>query len=813
MADGNNLAGPAGRNGSGIRPMKKSFLSGHGSVVNAIIMVAIIILLMLGGLVLYVQGQVKALPVVNATPVGPISGSLSISQYGILTYNNSNYLVGYVKAKYYQANSSVSNLTLSIYPSNPSEPVYLVNLDGYCMQCFIGSSLFVALNSSMHRYGLYLNSSSLNYVDINKLSTMPNNSVVIIPSGLIPEILLPNSTYNEKCANYENISIMTLLGNGDTVIYVGRNFSRSVSCSGQVIQNTLPEYSALLPYSNFTALNPSNSVFFFSTPTFALKAGSSLGHVYSTPILNGTLVLFSDYPSAGWNNSVNNLASDIAKALKSRFWITPIATGTLQLPGTNSGTPTLFTTNTAIKYYASVSEEINSSYALLMLNLSNPSGFQDLELPFRYGFRQNGLLSMPAVVGLSQPLTVAAQVFNQSQSATVSTFVSIFSSNLTSAQSNPIYMGQTGPQAVYEFPQFFLPSGYYIARLNDQKGSVYSSALFYVSNSSITQSSFDFPNATFTFLASSNGHPISGVAYTASINNAYQLNGIIQNGAFKYSLPKGTYINHGNGTFSVEIMGENYSVPYSYPSSTAINIPPLYVAFVVAAIVIIVLNKVLVPPNVDDYYIDVPDIKPAKLDHAKESADSVVSVFDKVNVFYRWHYMPLTAEEVKSGISNNIKYGNTRMTITLRNTYSILNYLVEKDIIKMADDYYAPSRWIKESGYSMEYLTIYRKLKDYCISNAMLMTELGAASKADVIVTNKGTQNYVKIYSSDMRVRDIEINQKTKAFLVFLDEEARLTFLDKLYRSYGKNAEIIKMAIAYGNLKLIDSYNLSQLKL
>ena len=38
-------------------------------------------------------------------------------------------------------------------------------------------------------------------------------------------------------------------------------------------------------------------------------------------------------------------------------------------------------------------------------------------------------------------------------------------------------------------------------------------------------------------------------------------------------------------------------------------------------------------------------------------------------------------------------------------------------------------------------------------------------------------------------------------------------FLDKLYRSYGKNAEIIKMAIAYGNLKLIDSYNLLNLKL
>ena len=113
----------------------------------------------------------------------------------------------------------------------------------------------------------------------------------------------------------------------------------------------------------------------------------------------------------------------------------------------------------------------------------------------------------------------------------------------------------------------------------------------------------------------------------------------------------------------------------------------------------------------------------------------------------------------------------------------------------------------------MAYLVIYRKLKDYCISNAMLMTEMGASSKADVIVTNKGAQNYVKIYSEDMKVKDIDISQKIRTFIVFLEEEDRLSFMDRLYKSYSDNAEILKMAINYGNVKLIDSSNLDELRL
>ena len=807
--------------GKWIRPFKPSSSkppSGHGSLVIVVAIIIMVGLVLVTGLFLYVHSRISAIIIPPSNVLsGPIYGSLSLGAHGILTYNYSNDLVGYAKVHYSESNASYSQLSLVIYPSNPSETVYLVNLEGYCVQCFIGSSLFTDLNSSMNKYGLMLNKSSLKYIDINQLSLLPQHVTVIIPSGLIPNILLPNATYTERCTNYANISILTLLSRGDTIIYVGRNFTRSVSCSGQIAQNTNNEISTLTSLSNYTTNSSNvsylNSTLFFSNATFNLKSGRSFGPITSAQILNGTLVVLPNYPSVGWGDNSSKLASDLAAVMSSRFWLPPLAYGSEILPNSNSNYTTIFTLNSTIKYSTSVSTFVNGTHALLQLYLFNGNRFQVFGIPFRYTFRQNGIISMPSVVGISQPAQISVQVLNATRNKTVITFVPILNQNLTAADNNPIHIGLTGATTLFTFSSFYLPTGYYIAELMDQQGSTYSSALFHVENSTINATKLDFENATFLFSVLSNGQSLNGVGYQISINNAYNSSGVINGGVLRYTLPQGASLSYGNGTFMVGIMGSSYPIPYQYTSPNTFNIPPLYIAFAIAAIAIIILNRVLVPSNVDDYYIDVPDIKPAKLEYAKESTDSILSVFDKINLFYRWVYMPLTAEEIKSGISTNIKYGSTRMTITLRNTYAILNTLVKNGDVQMADDYYAPTKWLRASGYTMAYLVIYRKLKDYCISNAMFMTEMGTSSKADVIVTNKGAQNYIKIYSADMKIKDIDISQKIRTFIVFLEEEDRLSFMDRLYKSYNNNAEILKMAINYGNVKLIDSNNLDELRL
>ncbi len=134
-------------------------------------------------------------------------------------------------------------------------------------------------------------------------------------------------------------------------------------------------------------------------------------------------------------------------------------------------------------------------------------------------------------------------------------------------------------------------------------------------------------------------------------------------------------------------------------------------------------------------------------------------------------------------------------------------------MLEEAGDYYAPKKWTQLSNHNIEYLVIYRKLRDFCVANAMLFTELDSASNIDMIITNKSFQNFIKIYTDDMRLKDIEIKPGARMFMVFLDEEKKMLFLDKLYMSYGINAEILKMAVSYGNLRLLDTSHLDDLKL
>ncbi len=95
----------------------------------------------------------------------------------------------------------------------------------------------------------------------------------------------------------------------------------------------------------------------------------------------------------------------------------------------------------------------------------------------------------------------------------------------------------------------------------------------------------------------------------------------------------------------------------------------------------------------------------------------------------------------------------------------------------------------------------------------MLFTELDSSSNIDMIITNKSTQNFIKIYSEDMRIKEIDIKPGARMFLAFLNDEKKQLFLDKLYTSYGRSAELLKMAVGYGNVKLIDTDHLDELKL
>ncbi|MCL4365552.1 MAG: hypothetical protein M1569_00835 [Candidatus Marsarchaeota archaeon] len=774
----------------------------------------IVLAILLGALVFLANSAISSIRL-SAVPAvsGPIGENISAISSGGLAYNFSKSVVEYAHFRYAFDNVTTANMSLNVYLKNPDLRIYLVNTGSYCVQCPLGSSLDLALNSYLSKYGLIVNSSSFNYIDINKIDSVPPDSVIIIASGLFPNALLPNVTYTERCPKYITSNVISLLDNGDIIVYVGQSLSRSVTCGGQIVQTENSTSSSIFPLSDsIPATKFTNGSLYLSNPTFFFGDGSVYDSVGYIPYSNGTFIALSNYFPSGWNNNVDLLASDIAKVLAARFWMSKVAYGNYTINTSEDhldGNLTLLTLDMYLTNSTSVSSEVNDTYPMLTFELNNSQRYLQRSIFLHTNYSYMGQINMPETLGQGQPTQVTAQVF--STKSVVVARMQLYNLNFSQTATQPMLFGQVGPTPVFLYPSFSLPSGYYIAKLLDQYNTAYASTLFYVANSTITASSLDFKNGSFVFYAMSDGAPVSSGTYSINLDGAYNSTGEISNGTIYYTLPRGTVVNYGTKTFNIDLFGNSYSNTYAYQNK-GIVIPSFYIEFAIAAVFIIALNKVLVPPNMDDYYIDVPDIRPVEKQQVKENSEVVLGVFDSVNTYYHWRYVPLSVEEVRSGISNYIKYGNTRISITLSNTYAVLSKLISEGQVEEVFEYYLPKKWIKESGYSAEYLTIYRKLRDFCIANSMMFTEIGTTDKADMIITNKGIQNYVKIYTSDVKIKIMPVGTNTKTIFAFLNEDNRLSFMEKLYRSYGQNAEILKMAIECGNVLAVDLDTLEQIK-
>ncbi len=786
-----------------------------------IVAVALVILIMAS----YIIASISSLNLNGAHRIaGSIAGNISVEKNNLLTYNNSQDLVDYALLGYRLANVTGINASLSLYTRRPVERIYLVDtLIGavnYCVQCFQNAALSSSLRSALGGRGLLLNNTSFRTVNLENMSSIPAGSIVIIASGLIPASLLPSSSYAGSSLT-GNETLLDMLAKGDYVIFAGRNFSTSVGV-GDDIFITPPKTLAILNNSSVLTLPFSGNItnvtapsMQFKSPTFRFFRGAVFENVTSVNIGNGTIIAMSNYPAAGWKN-VSSFSQDIATVIDSRFWINRIAYGYAQMNITNAiafGSLPVVTLLQQINYSINITQSVNrqlrNSYALVRVYVYNPTAYAESQIQFSPTFLNQGEVSMPGEFGETQtlPVTVASANGLNQQTSFHLTIV-----NLSSDSFGSLPIGFYGkPFTIIHYYSFTIPSGYYIAELQDLNSLTYTASLFHVSNVTIEPMLLDFKNSSFEFRVLSNHLLLYNVSYTVSIDGAYPQSGYTQNGTISYTLPAGAVEQYGAKNFEFGMFGTTYVYQSGYIQPAGITIPPLYIEFGISAAVILLLNVILKAPTQDDYFIDVPNLPPTKKVKLKTDKGSVLSIFDTVNYSYHWKYMPLTAEEIKAGISTNIRYENVPIAVTLQNTNAVLNRLVSSGALVMSSYHYAPSRWIAESHHDIEYLTIFRKLRDYCVSNAMLFTDLDAEGHVDMIITKRGAQAHVVIYSSISGMKDLALNNAYRIYVVFLSEVQRLDFLGELYNSYGEEAELLKMGIEYSYIMLIDTDHMDQL--
>ncbi len=764
-------------------------------------------------------------------PPSAISSSLSMQNAFFGDYANSTAFAAYAKLNYNETNASYVNFTLRVFKTDPVPKIYLVDTDNYCVNCFLGSTMEQELQHYLNQYGLILNQSSFNYIQLNNLSSVAPNSIIIVPSGLIPLSFLPiqNSSlsgYNSCPLNY-NYSIINMLNNGDTIFYVGDNFSKTVSCGQQIIQtpqsiiNQLSAIGIGTRPANATDIRVASEQKYltFNSPTFLFTSGYIAPASTYVNVFNGSIVALSNYPSKGWKNA-SVLSRDIAALIDLHYWNDELASGSTRITAitnkSSSGQIALVTNTTQASLQALTNISLSSTYVLASAYFYNSAGqLKENNALFRVNGLENGYVDTIAAV----PQTISEYISAGATNIT-NKFDSfhIYIYNLSYEEPvQYLFIGQMKPNVTFIKPiSFSLPGGYYIASLIDSNNDTYARAIFRIYNTNITTvQPFSFSNRTFTFSLHSGGYPLTGIPYSISLNGQYVQNGTVNSSIIRYSLPGGSVLSYGNETFTVKVLGATETIIMPY-TNTILNIPPYYIEFAIAVIVILVLNKILVPPNIDRYYINVQEFRHTDRAKVKEPPETILKVFDQVNYYYHWRYMPLTAEEVKSGISGNVRYGNMPIAVTLQNTYTVLNRMMRKGLVVEAADYYAPKGWEEASKHDIEYLVIFRKLRDYSVANAMLFTDIDAYDNVDMMITNKGVQNYVYIYSrlsENQKLSNIPLSKKHKTFIVFLTDEDRLAFIDRLNISYGEESEILRMSIESLDVRLIDTSDLGQLRL
>ena len=735
--------------------------------------------------------------------------TLGISSRGYAFSNNAKYIDGFALINYSFANASNANITLAEYTKPPEPSIYLINIENYCYKCFFNEqTLYSQISADLRAHDLLRNSSMFSYININDVRQIPENSIVIIPSGLLPLPLTPSTASN-------NFTILNMLSRGDSIIYMGNNFTESVTFGGiAVINNQSVAKDILLAKLNTSSVNasaqPINSII-FNSPLFGFQDGYFYGDIATQNSLNGTLIAFSNYPSTAWKNQ-SSMAMDIANVIDTRYWLDQIAVGYSNLTILNNSRKLdlIVTSQKQVALGNNTTSELNNSYAILTARLYNNGTYAELNIPFRMNFSFNGEVRMSSSVGETQTIPIDLSVYNLT--GTYNTFRAV----LLNTSMDPISTGLVGdfnkPFAVSIDQAFNFVPGYYFIELLDGNNNLYATGITYLDNTTITPVAIDFKNATFSFFTQSNNITLNNVPYSISLNNLFEQNGTIRNGTITYDLPKGTILSHGNETFAFEVMGKTYTYISQYSSPTSGG-NALYIEFGIAIIVVVFLNIMIRPELPDDYYIDLPDFTASKKARIKEQPQTLVNVFDSINARYRWKYMPLTTEEFRYGISNGVRHDNVPISITQQNAYTVLMALQSAGLVIGMDDYFAPVSWEEKSRHDIEYLVVFRKLRDFCVAGAMLFTELDQSDKADMVIIKSGVQYNAVIYSEKSYIRPFAVSSRQKTLIAFLNEEAKEEFLGKLYSSYDSSAEIIKAAIAYSYVKLVDTSNTDELVL
>lgn len=783
-----------------------------------LILLILVIVIAIAAVFLYAYLQLTSLFRALPPPTKVVTLIPNITAYitgsNLLYYDSGASLVPYFMLDYSTKNISYVYINATLYKQHPPAGIYLLSLPNECISCSNDSIIVRDLTAYLEKYGIISSPSGISTVGLSGISSMPNDSVLIVLSGLLPQqLLLPiNNT-----SNYSQLD--HLLNKGESIIYVGKNFGDVVGSGSIVLPNSyFPTYLT----TNSRAYNASLAKLYYSRPmenfffyntTFSFAIGNTYGGLTYVNYYNGSIIAFSNYPDSA---SPENLSEGIAKAISEDFWVPKYATGygsvRVASISNSGGLIGLALNNTGILASGNVTNALNSSFARIILyqNSSfmarNNSLFYYLNYMPRY--QLNGSMAMPDFVIPGQTIPTTMTVYTHSaKQVYIEPHISVYNNTGAEVQTVVVpFVSASGNFTFIKTINVSFPPGQYVVSLQGASGSDYASSYISVPPINITSPVANFSGNSFILGIRSAGLPISGVSYNITLNGKYPQSGVISNGAITYTLPKGTPEIFGTLNFSIKMLSENFTYALTN-KPISITISGRDIDLIVVLIVVILLVTVVKAPIRDEFYIDIPAMPKQNIVDIKLKARDVVSTFDKLNAYYRWRYMPLSKDEIKIAIANNIRSNGIPVSLTYSNIEVILDQLMNAGYVVGIDELYAPKDWLSKSGHDMQYLATFKKLRMWLVTHAFLFTDIDASTSADLTATINGEHVYVVIYSLTSKFKNLPVYAGAQTYLAFLNSEALMNFKDTLAKAFSTEAEQLRIYISAGQVKLLDADN------
>ncbi len=775
---------------------------------KTIALLAIVILVVVfGSLAYYLSFLLKSAQTgPHAVSTGKPSVSAVLIQQNLLSYNNNSQLLPYALFDYHSRNATSLLVSGGIYTQPVPTTVYILNWSNQCSGCINMTQFIVALNSDLYNYSVFNSSfARVQIVSASGLSSIKQNSVLIIPNGYLPDFMLSS-------AGASNTTMQALLNKGTSIIYIGKNFSRLISAQDVVIPDSnQPQFLNTNPVISYTQ----GSSYSFNKPTFTFAQGTSYGPISYESVFGGHIIAFANFMNS-WP-SPSKAASDIAAVIFQSFWIPQVTSGATSVAINNysssSSSAGLVLNSGFLTSTRQISSVLSSYEGRVVIESSNnhfssPSGTSYTIVYFTPMYQVNGTIAIPSVLFPGQPVSSTMSVYVPGTQE-VEPHIDIFNSNLTLVTSLAPFFTKS-VTSNYTFLEVFNPllgPGSYVAELNGFLGQHYGAAYFTVPGITFSLQGVNFSEGTYQFSAYAATQPVSNTTANISVNGQYKSQVSINQGSFTYSLPIGTSPPTGNLTFSINIGKQSY-VYTTFYTAPSITINKQYIEFVIAVIIVILEITLVKAPTRDEFYIDVPSMpEPAKA-NIKLKSNELLGVFDKLNLYYHWRYMPLSNTEFRFAVSNNLRIANMPVTLTYNNIDVLLDSLTAKDLLVGIDGLYAPKAWIEQSKHDIEYLATFKKMRVYLVSNAHIFTDMDKSDVADIVTTLHNEKAFIVIYSKTSRfINKIPIQPPIKTYLAFLNAEKLEEFKLGLYMSTSGSLEELKMYVSSGNVVLVDADN------